>query len=280
MPPTTLITKATMQGSAALKINAASRPLSCSTSFDFCLNLNVIEQCLPHHNSDVLPGIKWGHYCQLYTPAFWKFMYLSYDFSPNINSHRLGTNILEEITACLLGGYGMPAELGLAAFERLRNEKLIKPGVSYVKIKKALSTPFVLEEDKSKKYRFYNQKSKYIYSFLQRDDLDSIPEDNDISFRNWLLNIDGIGPKTASWITRNWFQSENVAILDIHILRAGRIAGFFDKNHDVSSQYFDLERCFIRFCRAIQVLPSNMDAIIWNYMKKTNKLALKVLSTC
>src|SRR5580765_2264368 len=165
-----------MQGSAALRTTVATRSHSCPISFDFCLNLNVIEQHLPHQDSDVMLGIKWGNYCQLYTPAFWKFMYLSYDFSTVTNPHRLGTNIIEEITACLLGGFGMPAELGLAAFDRLRNENLIKPGISYIKIKKALSVPFTLENGKSKKYRFYNQKSKYIYNFLQREDLGSIPD--------------------------------------------------------------------------------------------------------
>ena len=135
-----------------------------------------------------------------------------------------------------------------------------------------------MEDGTMKRYRFYNQKSKYIYRFLHRNDLSYIPSDDDISFRNWLLTVDGIGFKTASWITRNWLQSENVAILDIHILRAGKIAGFFGETGDVAKKYHNLENNYIDFCKALEVLPSNMDAIIWNYMKKTNKLALQVLS--
>ena len=154
---------------------------------------------------------------------------------------------------------------------------MIKEGVSLNELQTALKRPLKLNNGKFSRYRFYNQKSRFIYTFLNRNDLRNIPLDNDLNFRNWLLTIDGIGHKTASWITRNWLHSENVAILDIHLLRAGKIAGFF-KHQNVVSKYIDLENSFISFCKAIDVLPSNMDAIIWDYMKKSNKLALKFIS--
>ncbi|WEK34737.1 MAG: hypothetical protein P0Y53_19800 [Candidatus Pseudobacter hemicellulosilyticus] len=245
---------------------------------NFCPNHYVIEKYLPHVDNELLPGVKWGHYCQLYSPAFWKYMYLVYGPHIDYNNHKIGTTIIEEIVACILGGYGMPSELGIAAFERLRSESLIKPGISFKKIHQALNDPFELQDGSLKRYRFYNQKSKYVYNLLQRSDLDKIPLEDDGSLRTWLLSVDGIGFKTASWITRNWLQSENVAILDIHILRAGKIAGFFSGHCDVATHYLHLETSYISFCNALGVLPSNMDAIIWNYMKKTNKLALQVLS--
>jgi thermostable 8-oxoguanine DNA glycosylase len=248
------------------------------TEINSFLYLNQKETNLPKKEAYLMPGVKWGNYCQLYTPAFWKFMYHSVEFDDQFDQHRLGNTILEETVACLLGGYGMPSELGLAAFERLKNESLIIPGIDLKKIQKALSTPFSMPDGTLKKYRFYNQKSKYIYNLLQRSDLNSIPTENDLLLRNWLISVEGIGPKTASWVTRNWLQSENVAILDIHILRAGKIAGFFKEIDNVSKNYFELEGFYIAFCKALEVLPSNMDAIIWSYMKKTNKLALKALA--
>jgi len=260
--------------------SGTSEEYNSSTGFnyyEFSSNCKKIEKSIPDEDYELLPGIKWGNYCQLYTPAFWKFMYLVYESKLNFKEHRIGSNIIEEIVACLLGGYGMPSELGLAAFKRLKENCLIRRSTSYCKIKEALSMPFEMENG-LKKYRFYNQKSRYVYRFLQRDDLNCISLKDDLSFRNWLLTVEGIGFKTASWITRNWLQSENVAILDIHIIRAGRIAGFFDENIDVSRKYLDMENNFINFCKALEVLPSNMDAIIWNYMKRTNKLALQVLN--
>ncbi|MDZ3993341.1 hypothetical protein PspTeo4_24872 [Pseudomonas sp. Teo4] len=41
------------------------------------------------------------------------------------------------------------------------------------------------------------------------------------ALRDWLLELPGIGYKTASWVARNWLDADDVAILDIHILRAG-----------------------------------------------------------
>jgi N-glycosylase/DNA lyase len=272
-------TTRSMIGSLSLDAIAYCRLPSCSVTVESTPTLRQLEYYLPHEESELLPGVKWGHYCQLYTPAFWKFMYLSSGIQDEQNFHRLTSTVIEEIVACLLGGFGMPAELGLAAFNRLQEKDLIEPGTSLAKIKRALSKPFLFSDGSRKQYRFYNQKSKYVFNFLQRDDLDSIPVDDDLEFRNWLLTIGGIGPKTASWVTRNWLQSENVAILDIHVLRAGIIAGIFDIEHDVSSEYFTLETSYLSFCKALDVLPSNMDAIIWNYMKKTNKLALKVITS-
>jgi N-glycosylase/DNA lyase len=247
-----------------------------SLSFDY----STLSKLVPSKESDLLPGIKWGDYCQLYTPAFWKFMYLIYGVRIDNAKHRIGSNVIEEVVACLLGGYGMPSELGIAAFQRLKQLSLIRPNTALGRIRKALSAPFELQDGSIKRYRFYNQKSQFIFRFLKRKDLDAIPLLDDNDFRNWLLSIDGVGLKTASWITRNWLASENVAILDVHILRAGQILGIFEKTTDVSRCYLHLETQYINFCKALDVLPSCMDAIIWHYMKKTNKLALQAVSNC
>ncbi|MGV8131392.1 MAG: 8-oxoguanine DNA glycosylase [Candidatus Pacearchaeota archaeon] len=233
---------------------------------------------MPKPHEEVLPGIKWGNYCQLYTPAFWKYLYISSLLKERKSEHhRLGCSIIEEVVACLLGGYGMPSEIGMSAYARLKDQGLIRKGVSYAEIYSALSLPFEISKDVIKRYRFANQKSRFIHKFLCREDLIEIPINDDLQLRKWLLTIDGIGLKTASWITRNWLQSENVAILDIHILRAGKIAGFFD-NINVSKNYLHLESQYIQFCNAIEVKPSNMDAIMWSFMKQSNRLALKAVS--
>jgi endonuclease III len=50
--------------------------------------------------------------------------------------------------------------------------------------------------------------------------------------RQLLLSIEGIGPKTASWIVRNVMGSDDVAIIDIHILRACTGMGVFLRTFD------------------------------------------------
>lgn len=100
----------------------------------------------------------------------------------------------------------------------------------------------------------------------------------DVELRDWLLTINGIGPKTASWIARNHLNSENVAIIDIHILRAGRLMGIFPDDLDVNKDYFKLERIFIKFCGVLNVQPSKMDALMWCFMKESNRTAIKMMS--
>lgn len=234
---------------------------------------------LPNEHQELLPGVKWGDCSQLYTPAFWKMQYLSHTQIDRTNSiYKLGSSILEEIVVCLLGGFGMPSDIGIAAFDRLKNEDLIRHRVSFEEIHTALCTPYILKDGRKVTYRFHNQKSKYIHALLNRNDLHKIPEQNDIQFRSWLLTIDGIGLKTASWITRNWLNSDNVAILDIHIIRAGVLAGFYKENtENLTKHYFYLERRYLAFCNALEVSSAIMDAIIWDFMKKTNRLALRAL---
>jgi N-glycosylase/DNA lyase len=268
-----------MQGQATCKkpsyLNKSS--LTCTYPRD-SPHYQVIS-IIPDKYQEVIPGTFWGDYCELYTPAFWKFMYHNDISNSNEYSHRLGTTVHEEVIACILGGYGIPAELGLAAFERMKKHELIQPKTKYEHIQKALAEPFELLDGSIRKYRFTTQKSEYIFQYLQRSDLNDIPTENHFAFREWLLSNPGIGLKTASWITRNWFNSEHVAILDIHVLRAGKIAGFFTNTENVSSKYLEMETIYIDFCQGLNVLPSQLDAIIWKFMKKTNRLALKVLSS-
>jgi thermostable 8-oxoguanine DNA glycosylase len=233
----------------------------------------------PSADEELLPGLKWGFCSQLYTPAFWKLQYLLNGFSGENGVHRLSNNLLEEIVLCLLGGYGIPSEMGIIAFDRLKAYGLLRPKVSLDELSEALSSPFQVSEHKSVKYRFANQKATYIHDFLNREDIDDIPDAEDLRLRDWLTTLKGVGPKTASWITRNWLRSERVAILDIHILRAGVITGFFKPNFNITTEYFDLEGKYLSFCNFLQVRPSDMDAIIWSYMKKNNKLALNILSS-
>jgi N-glycosylase/DNA lyase len=233
----------------------------------------------PNANQEILPGIKWGNYGQLFTPAFWKFQYLLADFTNDKYEHRLSNNIIEEIIFCLLGGYGIPSEMGVLAFKRLKEDVLYTEKIKFNKIFSALNKPFEIENGKKVHYRFANQKSKYIYSFLTKNEHHPISTHCDLEFRNSLLNIEGIGLKTASWITRNWLRSNRVAILDVHLVRAGILTGFFKENINLKSDYYKLEKKYLNFCFALDVLASDLDAVIWNYMKNYNRLAIKQLKS-
>ncbi len=240
--------------------------------------INSTLNILPSPDQELMDGIKWGTCEQLFTPAYWKLQYVL-----NLNEdvfdikYKLGNDIVEEIIACMLGGFGLKSEMGIAAFNRLRDANLLKTKTSFEKILKELSKPFLINNKKSH-YRFPNQKAKYISTFLNREDVSNIPIDNDLALRDYLLTVKGIGLKTASWITRNYLNSENVAIIDIHIFRACRLMGLYKEHFDVQKDYNKLETIFLSFCRTINVLPSKMDALIWLQMKLGNRNAINILN--
>lgn len=87
----------------------------------------VSELSIPAPDALVLPSIPWGAFDDLLTPAYWKGQAWQHEHFGTYRSLRLGQTLTEELAACLLGGYGMKAELGLAAFERLREQGLLTP---------------------------------------------------------------------------------------------------------------------------------------------------------
>ncbi|MFT3723892.1 MAG: hypothetical protein QM773_09920 [Hyphomonadaceae bacterium] len=86
--------------------------------------------------------------------------------------------------------------------------------------------------------------------------------------RNYLLGFEGIGLKTASWIVRNSLGSSNVAIIDIHVVRACQHLGVFPRTSGVSSSYLRLENAFLQFAQEIDVDPALLDFVMWSDMRQ------------
>ena len=221
---------------------------------------------LPPASAEVLPGIRWGHTADFFSPAFWKYHSQVHRDAECFQRHALGRSLVEEVSACLLGGYGMPAELGLAAFFRLRDEGLLSGRAKTRELERALTRPFRVANT-MRKYRFARQKAKYLYGAINAVRAMSPTRDGK-RMRGQLIGITGVGPKTASWIVRNHLGSDDVAILDVHITRAGVAAGVFPETADPTRNYFKLEQRFLEFCAAIDEPPSRLDAIMWDYMRR------------
>ena len=221
---------------------------------------------LPPPSTEVLPGIRWGHTAEFFSPAFWKYHSQAHRDGERFKRHALGHTLLEEVSACLLGGYGMPAELGWAAFVRLRDEGLLSSRAGINELERALTRPFRVACT-LRKYRFPRQKAKYLCGAINA--ARALPPTQDgRQLRSQLIGITGIGPKTASWIVRNHLGSDDVAILDVHITRAAVAAGVFPKSADPTRNYFKLEQRFLEFCTAIDEPSSRLDAIMWDYMRR------------
>ena len=67
---------------------------------------------------------------------------------------------------------------------------------------------------------------------------------------------------------RNWLDSDAVAILDIHVVRAGRFCRLFNEQDRVERSYRPMERRFLEFARALGVRASLLDILIWDQMRR------------
>lgn len=232
---------------------------------------------LPDPDSRIKTGLTWGHTEQPFTPAFWAAQtHFWLRECRSESCFRLGDTLCEEAAACLLGGHGIPAEVGLAAFERLRDQGLLDGNRHTASmILAALQRPLQVG-DRQVRYRFARQKSRYLASLLQA--LKGCPESaSDRQLRDWFISCPGIGPKTASWIVRNWRSSDEVAIIDVHLHRAGLLTGFFTLEDRLPKDYGAMEDRFLIFASAIGVRASVLDAVIWQQMRRSGKLPVRML---
>lgn len=234
---------------------------------------------LPAPSTRVLGDIRWGRFDNLFTPAFWvSRIWIDGPMArANIPNYKLGTSLKEEVVACMLGGYGMPAEIGLAAFERFKDRRLIRASVTETELYAALIEPLNVD-GKTVRYRYPRQKAGFIAAALKRLGVETAPAD-ELEFRDWLVTFKGIGPKTASWITRNWLESDRVAILDVHLHRAGLLIGLFEPDETIAKHYQQMEGKLVKFASAIGVRLSELDDLVWRYMKNLNRHAIGLVES-
>lgn len=222
-------------------------------------------------------GLVWGFAEEIGSPAYWAAQAWMWEVEAPAH-YKLGRSLEEELIACLLGGYGIPAEVGLAAYERLRVVNAEDPCrlLNEESVLELLADPLELN-GKFVRYRFARQKSTYLAGsmralrYLDQDAPDRV-------LRDALTTLPGIGPKTASWIVRNWRDSDRVSILDIHILRAGRMLQIFPEEKSVNRHYLELEEAFLDFAEAISVRASILDSVIWMNMRQIPAAILRRLA--
>lgn len=237
----------------------------------------IRTRILPDSSMRLIDNVNWGRFDEIFSPAFWatQVWFISETRHP-AELHRLGNSLVEEIAACLLGGYGMRSEVGLAAFQAIRNSGMLYYTPTESDLYKLLSQPFNIN-GRTLRYRYPKQRSLYLSQALRRLSQEIAPINDDLKFRSWLLTFHGIGLKTASWITRNWLSSDRVAILDIHIYRAGILAGIFQISDSPRRCYLSLEHRFIQFAKALDVRLSLLDAVIWSQMRQMKNYALDIM---
>lgn len=231
---------------------------------------------LPPPDTEILPGVPWGRVECFPTPAYWAFQVLARRLSAQSIQYKLGKTLREEVGACLLGGHGIPAQIGLLAYEHLRSKNAFAgepPTEGQLQV--WLAEPMAVD-GRPIRYRFAAQKARYLAAALLKVSAEPAPSTGR-ALRDWLTGIPGVGYKTASWIARNWLDADDVAILDIHLLRAGVVAGFLDPTLTVERHYLELEAQFLDFSRGLGVRPSELDAVIWLEMAQSRSTVERIL---
>lgn len=231
---------------------------------------------LPSPEKELLPGVVWGSIEAFPTPAYWAYQVFARRLTGEQLHYKLGQSLKEEVAACLLGGHGIPAPVGIAAFTALRDAGMLEGAPSESAIYGQLSNPLAVN-GRAIRYRFAKQKSRFLSDALKAIDQGRPPTDSGKLLRDWLLQLKGVGPKTASWIARNWLDANDVAILDIHIDRACRMCGVFPKAYSVEKNYFELESLFITFADSIGAKASELDAVIWFEMMSSPRTVKSLL---
>lgn len=208
--------------------------------------------------------VRWGQPWQAGTAAHWVALAGTVAGDERgAYRHRIGSTLREEVAVCLLGGFGLPYETGLAAFEAVRRRGLLDQRVRPCAgdIEAVLREP-VTVNGRPRRYRFPAQRAARLAAALAYVDRWPTPR-SPLEVREWLLRAPGVGPKTASWIVRNHYGSDEVAVLDIHVLRAGVAAGVFDPNWSVQRHYLLMEGFFLSWARVGRVSAGDLDAVIW-----------------
>ena len=216
-------------------------------------------------NVEVMEGVRWGSIDAFPTPAYWAYQVVARRLVGKPAAYRLGRTLAEEVAACLLGGHGIPATVGLAAYDRIREHGALSGDpVSEEDLEALLKEPLEVG-GRSIRYRFAAQKARYLAAALPL--AHTAPKFNaGRQLRDWLLAVPGIGHKTASWIARNWLDADDVAILDIHIMRVGQVIGLFPKTMTVERHYAELEERFLQLSSSLDVRASELDSVIWGEM--------------
>ncbi len=249
-----------------------------SQTVSYWVNDTERRRELPDANEPVVPGICWGDHWNLFTPAYWVSQLWMSDLDGKAHSpYRAQGSLAEELVFCLLGGYGITAELAMAAFKACRDADLIANlNASTENWVEVLRRPLEVG-GRNIHYRYPNQKAIYLADAMKCVRNKQIDPQGGRALRDSLLRVRGVGPKTAGWVARNYLDADDVAILDIHIVRAGVLCDLFTPEQKVERQYFEMEAQYINLCHAMNVRPAVLDCLIWDQMRTVGRLALDAI---
>lgn len=191
-------------------------------------------------------------------------------------------DILFELVLSILGSQNK-YEVALKFTEEIQKHNLLKLINTEFEMKKVqnkienILISSVCVEDKSIRYRFPKSRAEYIaYNLWFLNSINGMKYflENETSYlevrKFFVKNIKGIGPKQASHFLRNIGFSNNIAILDVHVLRYMQIQGLIDESIKTISSlnmYEKIENLLKNFLKYLSYPIGLIDQAIWVVMR-------------
>jgi thermostable 8-oxoguanine DNA glycosylase len=203
--------------------------------------------------------VEWGRFDAFGSPAYWIDQTVRGDYVERVTPPGGEMSLVSETVFCLLGGYGVTAESATAAHEVVMETLVDSPRPEAHELEAVLrrQLPGGLG-----RYRFPRQRARRValaVASLGDIEYPSAPA----ALRDSLLELDGIGPKTASWIVRNVTGSMDVAIIDIWLVRALQAIGVFPQGWRVERHYRRYEATFLQYAALGDIHAGALDLCIW-----------------
>lgn len=216
--------------------------------------------------------IDWGRFDAFGSAAYWIDQTVRGSYVSRVSAAAERRSLAEETVFCLLGGYGVSAETALTAHVVVMEYLDAHPSPTADELEAVLRRPL---PDTGRRYRFPSQRGRRIASALEQLRTREFPSEP-VALRDTLLSMDGIGPKTASWIVRNVTGSSRVAIIDIWLVRALTATGVFQPSWRANREYASYETAFLQYAAHGRVHAGALDLCIWDQARVVGADAFEV----
>ena len=188
--------------------------------------------------------------------------------------------IENELLFCLMGGFGITYEHGRSAAEviwQLRpfSEEWQDHDLFEAVLDELMQAQFVptKADGTLSRYRFPRRKASMIVKARNWLLLNS-PLDQRLLLmvsskerRSFLCDCPGVGLKTASWLLRNLGMGDELATIDIHVIRALSEAGRVPDNMRMPRDYELVEEAFLEWCYELNASPAAFDLFVWHWQR-------------
>ena len=188
--------------------------------------------------------------------------------------------IEDELLFCLLGGFGITFEHGRSAYVTIRQLRPFSSDWKDEQLFKTILSELMRSQFEPRRrdgslrrYRFPKQKASVIVKARQwvrgQAPLDErllrlgSPKDR----RGLLSECPGMGFKSASWLLRNLGLGGELAIIDVHVLRALLDAKRIPDDIRIPKDYEMAEDAFLAWCEELDAPSAAFDLFVWHWQR-------------